>query len=734
MIPFNRLNNYLKFNTGKDVVKGYDQTIYAFDIEDSNGYIIDGIARPFDYSKDPAYYADKPKVSVLYLWQFAVDDMVFYGRTLDDFKPALDYLAKRPYKSIVNIHNAAHEFMFLLNIIKYDSVFARKAHRPMKMEYGNVEFRCTYMLTRQSLAAIGDAIGLPKFDDFDYDEIKTPTTALTASELRYGARDVQIIVEYIKRLKSEYTTLQKIPLTQTGRPRIEVKKLYAGDMGYHYKMTALLPRNAGEYLTLKMAFVGGWVHANYLHVGKTIRNKVYAYDITSSYPTQMLLGLYPMSPWVKARPGKERFYLERPKDFCCLIKLAIANLSTFGYNDYLSESKIIQSESRGVKHENGRIYEAERITVYCTNVDYQIMRECYAGDFEILDLWYSTAGYLDRRYVEYILELYNNKVQLTGDPTKEELRARSKEILNALYGMMVSSLYYPDISFDVDRVDEDGDPLLWVTPETAIEKIEPLINDELQKLRSKPYKIFTSYSHGLFVTAYARMSLWKIIRRINKDIVYHDTDSIYCIGAHRDIIDEYNADIKRQLLELCNQRGIDPDKVHPRDLKGREQWLGVYTCDNDDIDGKPFAEFKTLGAKRYCYRMVEPPKSKPWVMTKKEVIKITVAGVSKSKGALALNNDIERFKDGLVFDYEFCNKLLPHYNDNQPVTTWVDRDGKPYVCRDRYGITLQPSRYVLDRGQTFVDTLLSMGALSNLLSEMSVDELLAIANKYEVFN
>ena len=709
MIPFNRLNSYLRLNTNK-VVKEYDQTIFTLDIENSNGYIVDGVACPFDYSQPPAYYADKEKVSLLYLWQFGVDDVVFYGRTLDQLKPALDYLATRPCKSVCFIHNLAHEFMFLLNIIKYDSVFARKAHRPIKCNYGNLEFRCTYMLTRQSLKSVGKNVGLEKIDDYNYDDIKTPETPLTKLELDYGSRDTEIVYRLVENFRKEYKLIQKIPLTQTGRPRLEVKKLYARDMDYHYKMRDLLPRNVSEYALLRTAFVGGWVHGNYYYVGVNLKKCVWAYDITSSYPTQMVLHKYPQTAWTLSEKGDEGFYIDNDS-FVCIVKVQIDNLETIGYNDYISHSKIFDDESQGVKSENGRIYKAERVTLVCTSVDYHILKECYSGDFTILKLWYSRAGYLDKRYVEYVLDLYENKVKLTGtgDPVKEELRARSKELLNSLYGMMVSALVYDDVVFTGNE---------WKQSETDPAKVAAHASLELNRLRDKPYKLFTSYSHGLFVTAYARAALWAIIKEIQKDVVYHDTDSVYCVGRHRDIIDRYNADIKRKLLDVCERRRINPERMHPRDVNGVEQWLGVYTCDNDDkYGGKPFHEFKMLGAKRYCYRPREGGK-----------IKITVAGVSKVDGVKALHDSIDKFKDGLLFDYKECSKLLPHYNTDQPVTKWIDRDGRVYVSRETFGITLQPARYRLSLGQSFLDVLASLGSLSNQFSEMDINDLKRIAN------
>lgn len=702
MIAFNRLNNYLKNNPPK-IERGYSQSIYTFDIENSNGYVINGVARPFDYSKPPEFYIDKDKVSLLYLWQFGVDGVYFYGRTMKDFLPILEYIATRPYKSILWVHNFSHEFQFLLNIIEFDTVFARKSHKPMKATYKNAEFRCTFMLTRQSLKNAGKALGVEKLDTLDYDDIKTPETPLQRQELDYGSRDVEIVEKIVLKHLKEYKYVQKIPLTQTGKPRAKIKRLYQKDVKHHKHMTALLPRSIEEYARLRMAFVGGWVHANYYYVNTVLRDCVWTYDITSSYPFQLVSRLYPQTPWTESPPEDFEYYLKND-DFLELLEVTCKNVNTRGFNDYLSSSKVY--DEKDVRTENGRIYYAKEFTVLCTSIDYQIIRECYAGQFEIKRLWYSKAGYLDLKYVNYILDLYRDKVELTGDAEKEELRARSKEILNSLYGMQVSALVYDDVDFVAGE---------WKRANTDAESVANHAAEELEKLRSKPYKNFVSYSHGVFCTAYARLSLWEIIRQkaINKKIVYHDTDSIYCVGRNREIFDEYNERVKKTLKAICKQRKIDVAKVCPKDVNGKTCWLGVYTCDNDDkYDSKPFYEFKTLGAKRYCYR---PRKT--------DKIKITIAGVSKKNGVAALHDNIDNFRDGLVFNYRECGKLLPHYRNDQPATTWIDRDGRVYVSHDKFGITLQPARYELSIGQSFLDALDALGSLSNNFSELTIEEL-----------
>ena len=702
-----KLLEYLKLNRG-DIVKKCDQTIYTFDIECANGYIAPGSAEvmPFDYKQKPAYYNGLKKVGLCYLWQFGVDDVYFYGRELRDLIPVFDYMASRSYRSFVWVHNLSYEFHWLLNIIRFTKVFARKPHKPITADYDNLQFRCTFMLTRQKLGDVGANLGYEKLTELmDYDKLVSPASKLPRDVIRYGIRDVEIVYKYVEKMRGEYKTLQKIPLTQTGIPRVKVKALYADDWSYHVRMAKLVPRDASEYARLKVSFVGGWVHANYYYVGIILKNLVYAYDITSSYPFQMVLRKFPATPWTECEDKADFEYYINHRGFLEYMEIELVGVKSTGFNDFLSLSKVY--DRVGVKSENGRIYEAERCKTIVTCIDYVIIKKSYTGEINVLRLWYSRAAYLDKRYVNFILDMYYNKVALThtDDPVKEELRKRSKEIINSLYGMMVSALVYEEIEF------KDGK---WITPDWSVDDLAAYMNDGLDKLRESPYKVFQSFSAGCFVTSYARLSLFEAVSEINKDVVYHDTDSVYCIGAHRDFFDAKNTEIKKELEAMCKKRGIDPKRLHPEDNSGEPQWLGAWTCDNDEIGGEPFAEFKTLGAKRYAYRK-----------TPESDIKITVSGVSKKYGARALKNDLNKFTDDCTFGYEACKKLIPHYNDNQPESVWRDDNGIEYKSTYQYGITLQPAQYHLGMGN-FLEILLSMGSLSDRFSEMDIDDLVTI--------
>lgn len=707
-----RLLEYLK-STAPEIEggKNTDQRVLTFDIEASNGYVIKGAARPFDYTKVPAYYSDKQKAVLCYLWQFGVGDMYFYGRHIEDLMPVWNYLATRSYNSIVWVHNFSYEFATLIGYITFDKIFARSPHKPIYASCLSLQFRCTFMLSRQKLESIGANVGYPKLvDQMEYDSIRTPETKLTKEEIEYAIRDLQILRAYVEKMKAEYKLLQKIPYTQTGRPRQDVKKIYAKDWKYHCKMTDLLPADANEYRRQKAAFVGGWVHANYYYVDTILKDCVIPMDITSSYPLQMILRKFPQTPWTKCdRPEDFDYYL-RSTMFLCLVEIEFNNVKSVKFNDYISESKAY--DKVGVKHENGRIYQAVHFKLFTTCVDYGIIKDCYdtipgkEGSIKVTKLYYSRAGYLDKRYVQYILQLYNNKVTLTntGDPVKEELRARSKELLNSLYGLMVASLIYPEITFDTAT--KEWNPVEWKS-QAALDKFT---NEELDKLKKKPWKNFQSFSAGIFVTAWARRSLYDAIGHIDKGVVYHDTDSVYFIGKHYlKWFEAYNEELKEKLRIMARNRDIPEEMLHPKDPNGIDQWIGIYVS---DTDGQPLAEFKTLGAKRYAYRKKTGGD-----------IKITIAGVNKKTGSAAMKGDLHNFTDNMVFDYKECGKLLPHYLTDMPDTKWIDRDGNEYISTQRCGVCLQPARYMMGMGD-FLEALASLGSLSNQYSELEIDELL----------
>lgn len=723
------LLQYLKLNE-PEVIKKYDQRIFTFDIETSAGFLEPGSLTPvkFDYSKPPVYYRDCTPVAICYLWQFGIDDTYFYGRELSDLKPVFDYLASRDHKTIVFIHNLSFEFFWMLNILTYTKVFARRPHKPITAAYDNLEFHCTYMMTRQALQAVGANVGMPKLTEvMDYDAIYTPASELPDDVIRYGIRDIEILYRYINKIRGPYDLIQRIPLTQTGFVRHDVRELFSKDWHYHAKMAKMVP-DFHMYEIERACFVGGYVHGNFLHINQNIRSVllmpdgiydpdqgVAMADIRSSYPLQMLKK-YPQTPWSHCDYPEDFEYYLNKKNYMCLVKIECRNIKSRYSNDYLSKHKILKG-SQGVQDMNGRIYKAESFTAWMTDIDYDIMQRAYepmeGGYIKVIDLFYSRAGYMDIRYIKYMLQLYNDKVLLTGtgDPVKEELRTRSKERLNACFGMEVSALVYEDCKF----IDNKWEPTTFEN----IEEMEEYYEKQLRQLRGEPagedekdrrYSVFLRYSHGVYVAAWGRKMLWDAMEAIGHDnVVYHDTDSIYFKGDQREIFKAMNEQNHADLLEMARIRRLKPDLLYPNGL-----WIGDWEVEQaGDPEGPwaPYAEFKTLGAKRYAYR------KRPT-----DPIKITISGVNKQRGPAALHDDMNRFNDQMVFDYEECGRLIPHYNDDQPDVIWKDENGKHYLSRYRFGITLQPTRYDFNM-HSLLDVLVARGSLSNSLAEMDVEDL-----------
>ena len=101
MIDYKEIPWY-KLRREQIIKKGYDQTIYTFDIETSSGFIAPGamVAQPFDYNQPPSYYRNCQKVALCYLWQFGIGDNYYFGRELRDFMEPLKELDKLPGKDI----------------------------------------------------------------------------------------------------------------------------------------------------------------------------------------------------------------------------------------------------------------------------------------------------------------------------------------------------------------------------------------------------------------------------------------------------------------------------------------------------------------------------------------------------------------------------------------------------------------------------------------------------------
>lgn len=658
----------------------YDNNVFCFDIETTSAWInTDLDIIPFQKSIDKEEYKKYVPLSLVYIWQFSVNDRVFYGRTLDEFKVLVDELQELVESPTIWVHNLSYEFQFLLNIFKFDKVFARKAHHVIYADYESVRFRCSYFLTRLSLADWAQDTGKVKklVGNLDYNIIRTPYTILSKKEMDYCMNDVLVMYYGLQNYIIKYGFIENIPLTQTGEVRRVVKELYADDYYWHKKMTTLLPKDAEEYAFLKSAFQGGYTHANYLHAGH-ITEDVKSKDISSSYPTVMICEKFPMTPWQYIRPWQLSKY--RTEDYSLLLDVTLYDVKPKMSMHYISTSKCYDYSRKMVKKklkpdwktDNGRLLTARWVKMKITNIDLDIIEQCYDFKIKYNKILMSVNDYLPATFISFILELYKNKTQYKDVVGKEAIYLAAKQMLNSLYGMMVTDIVPSDYDYT-----EEG----WT-------RVSPTVTDALEDLRKKQFKNFTAYQHGVWITAYARRNLWKIILQMSDDVVYVDTDSVKYVGDHEYLFEQYNKEIIEKLRISASKLGFDFEATHPENPKHEEKQIGIYDTE------KPYYKFITLGAKRYAF-----------MHTKDSDIEITVSGVNKKKGASQLM-DLEEFKDSLIFDTDHTGKLMTSYLSNMPPVIWKENEPDEYISHYQYGINAQPTTYGMSISEDFKDLIM----------------------------
>ena len=651
-----------KKKNGKSPITKYCNSIMTFDIEVSSAWLEHGKVIPYRKGESADYWNNLQPLALCYIWQFSCDGVVYYGRELRDFLKVLDDLP-HDVEIIIWVHNLSYEFHFLTNILTWDSVFARSSHKPIKAkskEYPNIEFRCTYMLTRLSLATWGEQLGVAKMvGDLDYDKLRTPLTKLTDKELKYCEMDCLVVEAGIKSYLKKYKKQRFIPMTQTGTVRQEVKEILMSDEEYVKKIKRLVPKSPEEYKRLQTVFAGGYTHANRYWSGQTIEGHIEHYDFASSYPTVMVAEKYPMTPWLylgSEMPNEDSF-----EDYAYILVLKFSQLKSLSLNTYIQASKV---NAKNMKLDNGRVRSADELTITITEQDYITIKNNYEWEsLEVIKSYRSKKEYLPKPFVEYILELYANKTELKDVEGKEELYMQSKQYINSMFGMCVTAI----VQAEVELVGDD-----WIVKPLTRDFVQHKL-EQLSQNNPREKRYFLSYSWGCWVTAYARRNLWKCIESCDHDVLYCDTDSIFVLGKHD--FSWYNDEITKKLEIACKKQNLDFNKTRPKTPKGKEKPLGIFDSEDSCI------EFKTLGAKRYVERREGDGK-----------LHLTVSGINKGAVEL-LNDDIDNFEDGFNFDKDAdcVTKKLSTYIVDMPIVKWNDG----YISTYTHGINLRRTGYEL---------------------------------------
>ena len=688
----------------------------------------------------------------------------------------------------IYVHNLAFDSSFLLPIQNVYKMFASDMHKPYYYitENGG-RYVDTVVLTQKRLEELGKELTLyddrKHVGDFDYDKIRTPKTAFTIPEYGYVTSDTTVLAAYMSETihKRYGDDISKVDLTMTGivrsfvqsvfktdskvlkeldeegvlnkklsdyvqgkykpKSKNDYKKLYyntLGKSGFYYKLSYK------QYVMARLAYTGGFTHANANLVGKILKNLI-SVDFTSSYPTRILSEAFAIGSGreitreaLKKDADKEKLtvddYFLKVLDECNVFKKQrdyvkkimnrkkqkhdynymlkyltdiatgkedeIKNnftlkrlfmfkvsfksiVSKIDFEHYLSVSKLVDYDKDSLLEDNGRVVCVNEGSTYMTNIDFDTFSRCY--DIEGIrfdDIYCWNQRYLPKAILYSTLNFYLKKTKLKGIPERKEDYMRGKMMLNSVYGMCVQ--------------DPLKDPIVYENGKWAKVKIEKLPTETKNSLISQYNENRSRYLYyiwGVEISAYSRHELWEGILAMGDDYVYADTDSLKILNSEKHLpwINAYN-DYIVEKIELCLEKNeINPELASPKDIKGKKHPLGVW-----DPDDGNYSYFKTLGAKRYID-----------ISRGSDIFEITIAGLSKKAGAEYMLDKAkacytEVKKDGVhigwkleLFDEKTVKKLFDIFSDQMFVPAektgklahFYARYDKPFYVTDYQGKT-----------------------------------------------
>jgi hypothetical protein len=346
-------------------------------------------------------------------------------------------------------------------------------------------------MTNVKLAKLPDIFGLPvkkMVGDLDYSKMRHSETPLTDKELGYCEHDCLVVYEYIKMELNTYNTVDKIPITSTGKVRKELQKLVMRDMKYRRIVRDSINTRPSVYNMLVEAFAGGYTHANYMWSDEVISN-VDSYDETSAYPYVLVTHRFPSKIFTEARINS----LEQMSDrYAYLIRVTFYNIRCKYYNNFISASKC--NNITGYRLDNGRVIRADELSITLTDVDFRFICDTYDYDsYTITQCFESLYNYLPDKYINFILDKYVNKTKFKGVKGKEIEYALEKGKFNSIFGMTVTKMIRDEVSYS----NEDG----W---------IEQPLNDTriFEKLMEEQRKSFLSFAWGVWCTETGWTQAW----------------------------------------------------------------------------------------------------------------------------------------------------------------------------------------------------------------------------------
>lgn len=647
----------------------------------------------------------------MYHWQFVIDKTVLTGRKWESFEALVDKLNTwcewQKCIILVWVANLGHEFAFIGRRFSWQNIFAVDSHHPLKARTGRIEFRECLTISGQGglrNLARNYCKTLKADGDLNYSVIRNSQSELDLTESGYCWTDVEILSEWADYIFETYSEQGKqIPLTAAGIVRSEIRKS-AADTGHLEDIKAaiasLYPDRDIYNAVMLYLFRGGYTHANAWWCCVAWDNVIGA-DFTSSYPAQLLCSdrYYPMSPFVETDLECDGQYItdSRLDSMCCWFIADFFGIERTTYHTIESKHKIYEHE--GAVFDNGRLRAAHRITVFLTELDYQIYRKFYTWrGMRIRRSFTAFRGKLPEYYLRPLRYYYEKKCRLKQqglDNTVEYVNA--KAIVNSFYGCTVTRLRFTEWKYNQgEPFTQDGKIIKtgdWYA-ETSKKTYEKMISNQL-----------LSPFWGIWCTAWGRFRLLECLSRLDDTdpdygcCMYCDTDSIYMQDspAVRRIIEEYNRE-----QEKDNLRHMDPI-FH--DL-GCFDWI-----DADKKTGEPaHFKFKTLGAKRYmkyhdgiCNVTVaglpkgalEKKLARPFATDNSYIAYEDPKHKTGKIGYVDIDEIFKFFSDTMILSCTEAMKTRPVYDPEEYSAEVTDAAGHTEIMTEKSGVAIVDVNFTL---------------------------------------
>lgn len=431
-----------------------------------------------------------------------------------------------------------------------------------------------------------------------------------------------------------------------------------------------------QYKMLREAFRGGNTHAGALNnmVGRVLggdqsAEKVESYDMASCYPAQQLTKLFPMKRFrmLEKNPTRDticRFIgrdyavvgeydfinlrLKNPKEPVPYVTLSKTTLGIIGGSlddpgKMVEGDKVKKSIKDGVEVDNGRLIAVRNrvVRMTITEIDLEIIMDQYIHDgMRCRKAMVAKKEMLPAAYRKVIQSYFDYKTSMKAasktDPDIEYLYGKSKNKLNAVYGMSAQNPVTTPVMLNLGSTDGFGAEFVTL---------------ECEDVEYRLKRANFPYQWGVYTTAYARQALQEGIKAAGDKMVYCDTDSVKTLG-HVDF-----SKINKEREDLAKKWG-----AHCKDSEGVEHYVGVF-----ESEGVYDGGFITQGAKRYAFKKTSKGKMK---------MGVTVSGVTHKM------HEYYNESGELVKSEPWCNEELSDLEHFVPGMTWKEAGGTAAVYND----------------------------------------------------